>query len=95
MKFLANGEKLEKQGALIPLALTNYHNSYDEQLSVLTMSEDKVTTQFMTPATIIFTLDHSDQLPASMLFDMWELQGDYVSKDLAYKLKRLGTLRQG
>ncbi len=77
MKFLANGKKLEKQGTLIPLALTNHHNNY-EQLSVL-MSKDKVT-QFTTPATI-FTLDHSDQLPANMLFDTGALQGDYVSKD--------------
>ena len=91
MKFLANGKKLEKQGTLIPLALTNHHNNY-EQLSVL-MSKDKVT-QFTTPATI-FTLDHSDQLPANMLFDTGALQGDYVSKDLAYKLKSLGALRQG
>lgn len=55
------------------------------------MSKDKVT-QFTTPATI-FTLDHSDQLPANMLFDTGALQG--VSKDLAYKLKSLGALRQG
>ena len=39
MKFLAIGKKLEKLGILIPLALTNNHNNY-EQLSVL-MSKDK------------------------------------------------------
>ena len=48
----------------------------------------------MTPATI-FTLDHSNQLPTNMLFDTGSLRGDYVSKDLAYKLMSLGAFRQG